>query len=366
MGKPAILNLTRSGGDVTATVQLHGEIVRGWEDAKSDSCIATQVAYEIQTAGEDNEVTNVVLDIDSIGGDVSGSYKILNAITNCPKPITGLVTGTAYSCAFWLLLACANRDMRDNAILMCHPLSGGGSSDQMDAFRESVTNVIAGNMGIEKTAAASMLETETWYSADTAKAANIIKNIRPSGQKPFKMAKNASAEKAMAVYNSYKETPNPTNMKGLNKVLNLAEEASPEATEAAVTKLKTDHDSYKERAETAETENKTLKEAAATAELTEKDAVLNKLVTDGKYTKEEIENLRPLPVANIKALGETRKVNKKTPDILNSFKSNATEGIPAGREKWGIKEWGNEDPEGLQNIMENEPDTFATIKNMKK
>lgn len=57
-------------------------------------------------AENDNNVSAVVLDIDSPGGCVSGTIELADFVAGMTKPVVAYVSGAAASCAYWVASGC--------------------------------------------------------------------------------------------------------------------------------------------------------------------------------------------------------------------------------------------------------------------
>lgn len=63
------------------------------------------LALDLNQAIDDRTISNIVLDIDSPGGNVIGINEFANMVSNSPKPVTAFVGGMAASAAFWIASA---------------------------------------------------------------------------------------------------------------------------------------------------------------------------------------------------------------------------------------------------------------------
>lgn len=133
------------------------------------------------------ERTPVYLIIDTPGGDLYVTLAIIDAIMASETPVIGVVTGTAYSGGFYLLLACDKRLGTKHSSYMMHRGSGEiNAPDQMAAemaMRQWSSQVDAlKNFVVERTSmlmkdVRKALQTDTYYSADKALDKGILTGI---------------------------------------------------------------------------------------------------------------------------------------------------------------------------------------------
>lgn len=93
-----------------AVMKVTGALMHevGWLDQMCFNVTGyAQIAAAIDRANGDASVDQIVLDIDSPGGEVTGVAECAAAIRESAKPVIAYVRGTAASAAFWLASACS-------------------------------------------------------------------------------------------------------------------------------------------------------------------------------------------------------------------------------------------------------------------
>ena len=160
----------------TAELQLFGTIQseESWWD---DDCITYRNFINELNALGDKKVINVV--IQSGGGDVFAANAIYNALILNKAKITGTIIGICASAATIILMACEERKIAKNAILMAHnpsiSLWGSYQADDLIKLAE-VTNtvkksIVAAYMErLDKTEdeIGELMDAESWYVGQEA------------------------------------------------------------------------------------------------------------------------------------------------------------------------------------------------------
>jgi len=136
---------------------------------------AAKFIGDLKALGKVEEIT---LGVNSPGGDVFDGIAIYNALKRHGASIVSRVDGIAASIASLILMAGNTIVMPDNAMLMIHNPWGGalGEADDMrevaDALDKIKIAMIAAyrRSGKSDEAIAAIMDEETWYTADEAKA----------------------------------------------------------------------------------------------------------------------------------------------------------------------------------------------------
>jgi signal peptide peptidase SppA len=98
-----------------AVIPVEGTLVHKYGDV-DPSCGMTGydgIARKLQAAIADPEISGILLDINSPGGEVDGVSDLGQQIADCPKPIWGIADAMAYSAAYWLGSQCDRLYMSD-------------------------------------------------------------------------------------------------------------------------------------------------------------------------------------------------------------------------------------------------------------
>lgn len=160
----------------TAELQLFGTI-QSEEDWWSDDCVTYRNFINELNALGDKKSINVV--INSGGGDVFAANAIYSALIMNKATITGTIIGICASAATIVLMACDNRKIAKNAILMVHnpsvSLWGSYQADELLKLSE-VTNQVKKSIvtaymeRLDKTEEEinQLMDEEKWYVGQEA------------------------------------------------------------------------------------------------------------------------------------------------------------------------------------------------------
>lgn len=99
-------SMTRKIGSV-AEIRVEGELVNkgAWIDAESGLTSYEGLTAQLRDAEDDVEITAIVLDIDSPGGEAGGMYGIAETIRGLSKPVIAVVNDMACSAAYGIASA---------------------------------------------------------------------------------------------------------------------------------------------------------------------------------------------------------------------------------------------------------------------
>ncbi len=167
------MGLIRIYGDIMETQQL-----------RTQSVSARDVFNQLQNI-QDNEV---IVHINSRGGDVSEGFAIYDILKNSGKDITTVVDGKCYSIATVILLAGDKRKMMPNAELMIHnpwvqPQNAMDAEDlqkmanNMMALNNRIANFYSSHTGQMAQSFMELMKAETFINAETALNMGLITEI---------------------------------------------------------------------------------------------------------------------------------------------------------------------------------------------
>lgn len=123
------------------------------------------------------KVENITLRINSVGGDVWQAQSMYSYMRSHAAKITVHIDGIAASAASLVAMAGDKIIMPSNALMMIHNPSGGvyGEAEDMrdtaeilDKIRDTLANVYVSRTGLEREKIISMMDSETWMTADEA------------------------------------------------------------------------------------------------------------------------------------------------------------------------------------------------------
>lgn len=103
-----------SGGSV-CIIPIRGVMMRdcrGWFPWATDT---EEIEEMLGEAENDNNVSAVVLDIDSPGGCVNGTVELADFVAGMTKPVVAYVSGMAASAAYWVASSCDAITIRKSA-----------------------------------------------------------------------------------------------------------------------------------------------------------------------------------------------------------------------------------------------------------
>jgi ATP-dependent protease ClpP protease subunit len=316
------------------------------------------------------KIPNVNVRINSPGGGVVDGMGIFAAIQNSEAQINTYIDGIAASAAGFIAMAGKKRYMAAHGQLMMHNVSGGYADSPEEqakidnakaSLEDSIATILSNNSGSKEDVKVKMNQ-ETWIGANEALELKFIDSIYDNTPKK-RMAKN----ELMQFVNSIVKP----NIKTMNKVLNyfnLNEDATEEVVIEKIEEVKAEAD----KVEALEAEIADLKEKlnAFEVEKTEKEeaekeaialAEVENAINAGKFDaskKEDLVKSAKNDIEGFKNLVSSIVVAKapKLTDLLNQGKTK-----PEGREDWTIRDWEKNDPAGLKNIIDNEPDTYKEM-----
>ena len=134
-------------------------------------------------------IENITLRINSIGGDVFQAQAMYSYLKSHPANITVKVDGLAASAASVVAMAGNKIIMPSNALMMIHNPAGGvyGEAEDMrdtaeilDKIRDTIANVYVSRTGLDREKVLSMMDSETWMSANEAHELKFCDEVEES------------------------------------------------------------------------------------------------------------------------------------------------------------------------------------------
>lgn len=172
----------------TAELQLFGEI-RSEEDWWSDDCVTYQnFIHDLNALGNKKNI-NVM--IQSNGGDVFAATAIYNALIANKATINGTIIGICASAATIVLMACENRTIAKNAILMVHnptiSLWGSYKTEELlklaevtEQVKKSIVTAYMERLDKTEEEINQLMDEESWYVGQEAVDAGFCDSILES------------------------------------------------------------------------------------------------------------------------------------------------------------------------------------------
>ncbi|NUO42418.1 MAG: Clp protease ClpP [Streptomyces sp.] len=170
--------ITNSSGD-EAEVMLYDEI-GGWWGATADDFINDLRGIT---------ASNILLRVNSPGGQVYEGIAIANALRSHPAAVTVQVDGIAASIASVIAMAGDRVRMMPNAMIMVHDASGltvGNAADHretaelLDKISGNIADAYAARAGGTRDEWRQVMVQETWYTAEEAVAAGLADEVVPT------------------------------------------------------------------------------------------------------------------------------------------------------------------------------------------
>lgn len=128
----------------------------------------------------------LVVEINSPGGDVFAGLGMYNMLRNSGKTVTTKVTGVAASTASIIVLAGDKREMPSNAFVMVHSVQGGawGTAEEMrdqadviDKVQASLRNIYVDRLGIDEAKATEIMAKDTWLTAQECLELGFVTDV---------------------------------------------------------------------------------------------------------------------------------------------------------------------------------------------
>ena len=163
---------------VNGVLQLYGDVGMPWDSAFSDADVAVSLAEH----GEGD----LTVRINSGGGIATQGMAIYSLLKTHPGEITMIVDGVAASAASLIAMAGDKRQIMDGAMLMIHDpatitIGNAAEHEKSTAFLHKLADNYAGiyarAAGIKPAAAREIMQAETWYTAQEAKAAGFVSEV---------------------------------------------------------------------------------------------------------------------------------------------------------------------------------------------
>lgn len=269
-----------------AVMRLYGVI-----GDKVDGDYFAQELASLDTCGLDM----VHVRINSPGGDVFQGMSVISAILSMNTPVVVHVDGIAASMAAVIAVAADTVYMMDFAKMMIHdPYFSGTDAKSLTAKQKKMLarltdmlRQVLSRRGKNEAEIAKLMQKETWFSAEEAKAAGLCDEITITAKNEYK---NLAPLQLVAVVESEYQIHNQNDkkMKEVALKLGLPESASEAEVLAAVVNLNSSHATemaaLKGAKEAAEAEVARLKKEKEDTIAADAVAYADQLVKDGKIT----------------------------------------------------------------------------------
>jgi ATP-dependent protease ClpP protease subunit len=195
-------------------------------DGPAEVWLYDEIGYWGVTAQEfarelaDLDAEEIVVRLNSPGGDVFDGLAILNALRDHRASVTVKVDGLAASAASFIAQAGDEIVMARQSQMMIHDASGlciGNASDMeemrtvLDRLSDTIASVYADRAGGGSKKWRTAMRAETWYSAEEAVSAGLADEVAPLPKKDADRAAAAAAQWDLSVFRhaSREQAPAP-------------------------------------------------------------------------------------------------------------------------------------------------------------
>lgn len=287
-------------GEDSATLLLYGDIGEGYK-VESGRIVSELIALQARYGRID-------VRINSRGGDVFSGMAIYNALRQSKSDITIYIDGVAASIAAIIALCGKPLYMSPYARLMLHSVSGGTwgnasvlrqTADQMEQLQKDLANMIAGRCGMKaKDVLAKYFdEKDHWIDASEAvkmKLADGIYDMATTGAQP-----PGTEEEIYNFFNNRLATgpQNQNEMALIDDIKAIPSFSDKEDAGAIVAHIKA-LDNKATKVEALQKANDAYKTQIAELQAKEVDAFLDKAVSDGRISKEQLPTMKKLMLSD--------------------------------------------------------------------
>lgn len=189
----------------TLEILLYDVIGRDWWSG--GGCTAADISQAIKDAGDFSSIT---MRVNSPGGDVFEGVAIYNLVKAQGKPVTVYVDGIAASAASFISMAGDRVVMGLGSMMMVHnawtmAMGNAGDlrkvADTLDKVSASFSEIYTARTGMNAAEIASLMDEETWLSAEDAVTYKFADEVAKEPAKDSKKAL-ALASKFSALFKS--------------------------------------------------------------------------------------------------------------------------------------------------------------------
>lgn len=190
---------------------------------------ANVLANTIAEVDDYGNVDTIIIRINSGGGNVIDGMSIVSVLRSCKAETACYVDGIAASMAAVIAVAADKLYMMDYAKIMIHdPFYAGGGKlspkerKALDNIKDMLQRILS-RKGIDQKEISTLMEQETWFSAEEALAKKLCDGIVESKRK--NELSGLTTDKLMALINNEYQ-PIIDDMKEIAKALGLPENAT--------------------------------------------------------------------------------------------------------------------------------------------
>lgn len=292
-------NIKNIGLEGRMLLFLYGEVS---DDGGEGKVSSREIVEALAWAETEPGCTDVLLRVNSVGGDVYPGIAIFNAIRQSKKPVTVQVDGIAASIAGIIALAAPRVEIGRYARMMLHAVSGGGFGNrqelqslikEIDQLEASIAGIVSERTGqsIEEVRAAYFDDgKDHWMSASEAvrlKLADAIYDEEPipEGTDEHEIY-NIFTNRLRASLQSQKQETT-MNLESIKKIPRFANCATEEDVAEEAAAVVAENEQLKTRNEQLEAESEARQEEAI-------ESTLQAAVSDGRIAEGDRETYKNL------------------------------------------------------------------------
>lgn len=168
--------------DRIATIDIYSDICSyAWEELGEAS------QRTVQNSISELEVDEIVVNINSYGGDVKEGIGIYNVLKSHPAKVTTICTGMACSIASVIMMAGDEIIMDNASLLMIHnpwtSIVGNAeelrqTAEELDIMSDMIVKAYLSKVNISESELREMMNRETWISSEDAVKMGFATGIR--------------------------------------------------------------------------------------------------------------------------------------------------------------------------------------------
>ena len=321
-------------------------------------------------------VEEVIIDINSKGGNIKEGFSIFQSIKDYPGKTTTRVIGIAASMAGMISQAGDERVIMDYGLFHTHgpQVPSGAKADKklIEIMKGSLKTILKSKAGISDEESEKLLNGENLFTAVEALNLGFFDRIESSGEVVKLEATNTIDELYILANNFLNNNNKPNKMKEVITFLGLENEANEEQVLNSVKELKNEALKIEELTNSLKEQTEALEIAKKEAEELEnkvKDLknlaayeLINEKVKSGLIKAESVDTWQKLAVNNLdetKELLNSLSVTVKAEEIEEEIKPEETE----NRKEWDFQQWSQDAPKELEKMKNEQPEKFEELLN---
>ncbi len=320
-------------------------------------------------------VEEVIIDINSKGGNIKEGFSIFQSIKDYPGKTTTRVIGIAASMAGMISQAGDERVIMDYGLFHTHgpQVPSGAKADKklIEIMKGSLKTILKSKAGITDEESEKLLNGENLFTAVEALNLGFFDRIESSGA-AVKLNANNTIDELYILANNFLNNHKSNKMKEVITFLGLKNEANEEQVLNSVKELKNEALKIEELTNSLKEQTEALEIAKKEAEELEnkvKDLknlaaydLINEKVKSGLIKAESVEAWQKLAVNNLdetKELLNSLSVTVKAEEIEEEIKPEETE----NRKEWDFQQWSQDAPKELEKMKNEQPEKFEELLN---